>query len=73
MSLTAKRPSQINPDKAKLLTQVANTGTRRLNTDVDSRLYHEIKVHCAIENRSISEMTRYLWVEYLKNLKAGSN
>ncbi len=69
MSLTAKRPSQSNPDKAKLLNQVTGESTKRLNADVDPRLYHEIKIHCAHENRTISEMTRYLWIEYLKNLK----
>lgn len=69
MTLNAKRPSQINPEKAKLLNQVTGTATKRLNADVDPGLYHKIKVHCAIENRSISEMTRFLWVEYLNNLK----
>lgn len=73
MSLTAKRPSQVNAEKQKLLTQVANTGTKRLNTDVDHRLYHEIKIHCAIENRTISEMTRFLWVKHLEEMKAQSN
>ena len=69
MSLTAKRPSLNNPEKTKLLTQVAGESTKRLNTDVDPRLYHQIKIHCAQENRTISEMTRFLWIEYLKNLK----
>lgn len=73
MSFNAKRPSQINPGKAKLLTQVSDNATIRLNADVDPNLYHAIKVHCALENRSISEMTRFLWVQYLKSAQKISN
>jgi len=68
MTLTAKRPSH-SPDKSRLLTQVSGEGTKRLNSDVDHRLYQQIKLQCVLEGRNISEMTRHLWVEYLKKAK----
>jgi len=65
MSLTAKRPSKGDSAKAKLLEDIKKEGTSRLNADIEKSLYREIKIRCAEEDRSISEITRELWVEYL--------
>ena len=38
---------------------------KRLNTDVEASLYRRIKQQAFLEERSISEITRRLWIEYL--------
>ena len=38
---------------------------KRLNTDVEASLYRRIKKQAFIEERSISDITRQLWIEYL--------
>ncbi|WP_239807049.1 hypothetical protein [Croceicoccus hydrothermalis] len=38
---------------------------RRLNAEIEDSLYRRIKVRAAEENRTISEITRQLWVEYM--------
>jgi len=40
---------------------------RRLNTEIEDSLYRRIKIQAAKEGRSISDITRSLWVEYLSN------
>lgn len=38
---------------------------KRLNADVESSLYRRIKAHAVSEERTISDITRQLWVDYL--------
>ena len=38
---------------------------RRLNAEIEDSLYRRIKIRAAEENRTISEITRELWVEFL--------
>ncbi|MBI1302076.1 MAG: hypothetical protein GC137_10565 [Alphaproteobacteria bacterium] len=66
MSLSAKRPSKAV--KEKLLKDVldAEEPTKRLNADINATLYKKIKTQCVIEDRSISDITRQLWIEYLE-------
>ena len=65
MSLSAKRPSR--SIKTQLLEEVRSDSEpkKRLNAEVEASLYRRIKAHSAIEGRSISDVTRQLWVEYL--------
>ncbi len=66
MSLSAKRPSKTI--KTKLLEDVTDTQEKkkRLNAEVESSLYQRIKAQAVIaEDRSISEITRELWIDYL--------
>ncbi len=66
MSLSAKRPSKTI--KSKLLEDVIDTQEKkkRLNAEVESSLYRRIKAQAVVvEDRSISEITRELWIEYL--------
>lgn len=67
MALTSKRPSRGDETRARLLRDVADTieKKRRLNADIEDSLYKQIKMHAAEEGRTISEITRSLWVEYL--------
>lgn len=67
MALTSKRPSKGDENRARLLRDVADTTEkkRRLNADVEDSLYRQIKVRAAEEGRTISEITRTLWIEYL--------
>jgi hypothetical protein len=62
--LNTKRPST---EKDKLhKDMVTPKNTARLNADIDKSLYKKIKVRCAEEERSISEITKQLWIDYLK-------
>jgi predicted DNA binding CopG/RHH family protein len=38
---------------------------RRLNAEIEDSLYRRIKMKAAEEGRTISEMTREMWIEYL--------
>jgi hypothetical protein len=66
MALSAKRPSKV---KDQLLDEVRNTNEskKRLNAEVDASLYRRIKARAVTEDRTISDITRQLWVEYLSN------
>lgn len=65
--LSANRPSKASKTREKLLKDVTDTSEkkRRLNTDIEDSLYKQIKIKAIEEGRSISEITRQLWVEYL--------
>ena len=64
MSLSARRPSKA---KERLLKEVQDTHVpkKRLNAVVEASLYRRIKTQAAREDRSISDITRKLWIEYL--------
>lgn len=67
MALSSKRPSQRDEIKARLLNDVAETKEkkRRLNAEIEDSLYRRIKGRAAEEGRTISSITRDLWIEYL--------
>jgi uncharacterized protein YlxW (UPF0749 family) len=67
MALSSKRPSQRDEIKSKLLNDVTETNEkkRRLNADIEDSLYRRIKGRAAEEARTISSITRDLWIEYL--------
>lgn len=67
MALSSKRPSQRDEIKSKLLSDVTGTNEkkRRLNAEIEDSLYRRIKGRAAEEGRTISSITRDLWVEYL--------
>lgn len=67
MALSSKRPSQRDEIKSKLLSDVTETNEkkRRLNAEIEDSLYRRIKGRAAAEGRTISSITRDLWVEYL--------
>jgi hypothetical protein len=68
MALSAKRPSKSEVAKEKIMQDVTESGrTRRLNTDIEESLYKRIKLRSVEEDRSISDITRQLWIEYLGN------
>jgi hypothetical protein len=45
--------------------QSANEPKKRLNADVEASLYRRIKAQALQEDRTVSEMTRQLWCDYL--------
>ncbi len=65
--LSTNRPSKATQTREKLLKEVTDTNEkkRRLNTDIEENLYKKIKIKAIEEGRSISEITRQLWFEYL--------
>ena len=69
MALTAKRPSKGDEARKRIMQDVTETSEkkRRLNAEIEDSLYRRIKIRTAEEGRSISDITRELWVEYLSN------
>ena len=67
MALSAKRPSKRDELKAKIMQDVTESSERkkRLNADIADTLYKRIKIKSVEEGRSISDITRELWIEYL--------
>ena len=67
MALSAKRPSKGDETRKRIMQDVTGMTEkrRRLNADVEDSLYRRIKLRAAEEDRSISEITRDLWTEYL--------
>jgi hypothetical protein len=67
MALSSKRPSQRDEIKMRLLSDVVETKEikRRLNAEIEDPLYRRIKGRAAEEGRTISSITRDLWIEYL--------
>ena len=65
MTLTTKRPSQ--QPRERLLREVRSTDEpkKRLNAEIEASLYRRIKAQAAQEDRTISDITRELWFEYL--------
>ena len=58
---SSKKLSQANKKKSS-----ADDDMTRLNVHLEADLYAQIKVRCALERRSITDITRELWVTYLK-------
>lgn len=69
MALSVKRPSGERHPNANKLQDIIETGgpKKRLNAEVEAALYKRIKQQSLNEDRSISEITRQLWLEYLSN------
>lgn len=67
MALSSKRPSKREEVKAKLLSDVTDKDEkkRRLNAEIEDSLYRRIKGRAAEDGRTISDITRELWLEYL--------
>ncbi|MGI9484476.1 MAG: hypothetical protein ACR2RF_01050 [Geminicoccaceae bacterium] len=67
MVLRANRPSKGDEARKRIMEDVTETSEqkRRLNVDVEKSLYRRIKTKAVEEERSISDITRELWVDYL--------
>jgi methionine aminopeptidase len=67
MALSAKRPSRGDEARKRILHEVTETTekTKRLNAEIEETLYRRIKMRAVEEGRSISDITRDLWSEYL--------
>jgi hypothetical protein len=67
MALSSKRPSRHDESRSKLMRDVTETieRKRRLNAEIEDGLYRRIKARAAEDGRTISDITRELWLEYL--------
>lgn len=67
MALSAKRPSRGDHTRRRLMDDVTETSDKkkRLNAEIEESLYRQIKMKAVEDGRSISDITRQLWVEYL--------
>lgn len=67
MALTAKRPSRGDEARKRIMHDIkeGSEKKRRLNVEIEDSLYRRIKIRAAEENRTISEITRELWIEFL--------
>jgi len=67
MALSAKRPSRGDDARKRILLEITETTEKkkRLNAEIEETLYRKIKMRAVEEGRSISDITRDLWSEYL--------
>lgn len=65
MLLSAKRPSKNLKDRLLQDVQDTEKPKKRLNAEVEATLYKQIKTRAVMDERSISDITRTLWIEYL--------
>ena len=68
MGLSAKRPSRGDEARQRILQEVTETVAekkKRLNAEIEENLYRKIKMKAVEEGRTISDITRDLWSEYL--------
>ena len=67
MTLTPGRPSRAENNRDRLVQEVTREAERirRLNANIEDSLYRRIKMKAAEEGRTISAITRELWIEYL--------
>jgi len=68
MTLSARRPSKLS-EKDRLLREVQSHDEpkKRLNAEIEASLYRRIKAQAVREERTISDITRKLWLEYLSS------
>jgi len=68
MALSAKRPSRGDDARKRILHEITGTTEKkkRLNAEIEETLYRKIKMRAVEEGRSISDITRDLWSEYLR-------
>ena len=67
MGLSSKRPSRGDEARQRILHEVTETNEKkkRLNAEIEESLYKQIKMKSVEEGRSISDITRDLWYEYM--------
>ena len=67
MALSAKRPSRGDDARKRILHEITETTEKkkRLNAEIEETLYRKIKMRAVEQGRSISDITRDLWSEYL--------
>lgn len=67
MVLSVKRPSKGEEIRKKIMDDVVESSEkqRRLNAVIEESLYKKIKIKAAEEGRTISDMTRELWITLL--------
>lgn len=65
MTLNTQRPSQAKEKLLQAVTVQDDTKTKRLNVAIEAELYKRIKAKALEEDRSVSDITRELWLEYL--------
>lgn len=65
--LSAKRPSKGETDRQQLVQGMADDSApmRRLSIEIEDSLHRRIKIRAAEEGRTVSEITRQLWIEHL--------
>jgi len=67
MKLSTQRPSKSEAVRERMMRELggASGKMRRLSVEVDEGLFRRIKMQAASEDRTISDITRTLWSQYL--------
>lgn len=67
MALTARRPSRGDEARERIMHEIkeGSEKKRRLNAEIEDSLYRRIKIKAAEKNRTISDITRELWIGFL--------
>lgn len=67
MPLKTQRPSERAKKKKELLDDVrGKSPTKRLNVEIELDLFRRIKAHAALHDRTITDITKELWITHLK-------
>ena len=67
-TLSTRRPSRGEDARDRMLRDVTSPESgkmRRLSVELPPELAQRIKIRAATEDRTISDITRHLWIEYL--------
>ncbi|MDY6980131.1 MAG: plasmid partition protein ParG [Pseudomonadota bacterium] len=65
MALSAKRPSKLKEELLQDVRSQDDEPKKRLNLDVEASLHRRMKAQAVNEGRSVADITRALWAEYL--------
>ena len=67
MMLSAKRPSRGETERQQLVQGMTDDSApmRRLSIEIEDSLHRRIQIRAAEEGRTVSEITRQLWVDFL--------
>lgn len=68
MTISTSRPS-----KARLKRSLFDAEKTRLNCEMDKTLYKRIQKRAIDEERTVSKITRQLWLEYLERVEQPEN
>lgn len=62
--MTAGRPSARKP--AKHITDIKQEGTTRLNVDIPSNFYKQLKMHALMNDQSLTELVKSALHKYME-------
>ncbi len=65
MALTTKNPSRATIKEKLIDEETTKEKLHRINIDVGDKMYKNLKIRAVQENRTVADITRSLWHDYL--------